>query len=307
MLLRIFVLMMICVSAVIGQNNTAKQINLLMQQIRSGATVTVDKQSILASSAYKENAQLFAKYFSDTLFSIRYEALNLNTQLSLRSNDKSLVSKSIKGILDNAITKGQLNNQIVALLKKYAQTDFSAENLNQIKNILSTQENNIGALVKVYAFAGGPAVANEISNLSSKPALSKLDKGDIKLALVRCGDENLVAQMTAKLKEQVVNDNLIYYGLPEIIYTKNKSLLSFLLNSILSDDKKCTSANSDDNQAITCAYRLIENLAPEIIDFPATINERGEIASTDLNKTLVDVREWIKKNQNTFQVNMKRY
>ncbi len=289
-----------------SQTDIVKQINTLMTQIRLGNSITIDKSKIINSSG-TEVTKALSNYFNDTIINVRYEALSLNTQIALKQKDKTNIKKSIQDNIDNCIVKGSINNQITNLLKKYSKNDFTQEELGLINNTLQSQENNIGTLAKIYAFAGQESVLYEIRALLGKQALTKNDKKDIKLALVRCGDEGLSSKMLETLKQQVVNDELIYSALSEIIYTRNKSLYDHILNAILDDSKKCSSANNDDNTPIICAYRLIEQLAPTINNFPVTINEKGEINNSDLKKTLLEVRTWILKNKNDLNINKEFY
>lgn len=289
------------------QGDLTKQIQTLMSQLRVQQPVTVDRSKITTSANYKETSEALSKYAGDTVLNVRYEALNLSSQVAARSKDKALIKKSIRNIIKNCVINNTINNQIVNLLKRHVKQDFENDELIMIQTTLESQENNIGNLAKIYAFAGGPAVLPSLNGLLAKPNLTKSDKKDLKLALTRCGDERYAAKMNETLKQQVVNDDLIYSALPDILYTKNKAMFSFLLDGILSDSKKCSSANNDDNTPMICAYRLIEQMAPEIVDFPATVNEKGEINSKDLSKTLTEVREWIKKNKQTFVVNTAIY
>lgn len=289
------------------QGDLTKQIQTLMSQLRTQQPVTVDRSKIIASANSKETTEVLSKYAGDTVLNVRYEALNLSAQIAARSKDKALIKKSIRSIIKNCEINHTINNQIVNLLKRHAKQDFESDELIMINTTLESQENNIGNLAMIYAFAGGPAVLSNLNALLAKPNLTKSDKKDLKLALTRCGDERYATKMNETLKQQVVNDDLIYSALPDILYTKNKEMFSFLLDGILSDSKKCSSANNDDNTPMVCAYRLIEQLAPQIVDFPATVNEKGEINSKDLSKTLAEVREWIKKNKQTFVVNTAIY
>jgi hypothetical protein len=290
-----------------SQSDLSKQINTLMAQLRSGQTITADRGKILSSTNYKEATETLGKYVSDTVLNVRYEALNLFAQAAARSKDKALIKRSIRHTITNAVINNSINNQIVNLLKKYTKPDFESDELQLMKSLLESQENNVGNLARVYAFATGPSALNDLNALLAKPTLGKGDKKDIKLALVRSGNETYAQKMNETLKQQVVNDELIYSALPEILYTKDKTMFAFLLNTILSDNKKCSSANNDDTTPIICAYRLIEQLAPQIINFPVTINDKGEINTKDLNKSLVEVRDWITKNKDTFQINMNTY
>jgi hypothetical protein len=94
---------------------------------------------------------------------------------------------------------------------------------------------------------------------------------------------------------------------PELVYTRNKIVFDFLLEAILRDTKDCTSANNDDTTPMTCAYRLIEQVAPYIINFPAKLDEVGELKTKDYPALLTEVRSWINANKNTYQLNQTIY
>lgn len=307
MKLNITVLLIFISTLSFSQSELTSQINLLMNQIRTGSAGNSEKAKILSNPNFKEISQSLSKFFTDSSTSVRYEALNMNSQIALKSNDKLLIKNSIQNIVRNCVMNGSINNQIASLLKKFSRSDFNSEELLLINNTLQAQQSNLGILTKIYAFAGQAAVSNDITLLLSKQNLTKSDKKDVKLALVRCGDERLTNKMYETLKQQVINDDLIYSALPDVIYTKNKLLYGHLLNGILSDDKKCSSANNDDSSPIICAYRLIEQIAPHVTNFPVTINTKGEINTKDFGKTLTDVREWISKNKDNLEIDFSHY
>lgn len=299
---KLVLLFLVTTGILFSQSEPGKQINLLMAQLRSGQAITADRGKILSSTSYREATDALGKYVSDTVLSVRFEALNLFAQVATKSKDKVLINKAIRHIVTNAVINKSINNQIVNLLKRNIKADFGNDELQLMKSLLESEENNIGNLARIYAFAAGPTALNDLRPLLAKPTLTKGDKKDIKLALVRSGDEAYAQKMNETLKQQVVNDELIYSALPEILYTKDRTMFAFLLNAIQSDNKKCSSANNDDATPIICAYRLIEQLAPQIINFPVSINDRGEINTKDLNKSLVEVRDWITKHKDSFEV-----
>jgi len=287
-----------------SQTELTKQVDQLMGQVRSGAAITVDRNKILNAPA-KESISALRKYFADTVDAVRYEALSLGTQLVLKAKEQGLARAHIHDLIAYSVIGQTINNQVAGLLKKFKPGDFSLSELSLMKEVMEARENNIGTMAKIYAFAGG--TADGLHALLAKPTLSKSDKKDIRLALVRTGDQALAQKMSQALSEQVFNDELIYSALPEILYTKNKTLYTQVLNAILSDAKKCSSANNDDNTPIICAYRLIEQVAPHITGFPVTINDKGEIDTKDISASLVLVREWIAKNKESFVINTLSY
>jgi len=289
-----------------SQTELSKQVSQLMSQVRSGSAITADRNKILNAPA-KDGVALLKRYFADTVDAVRYEALSMGTQMVLKAKEQGLTRAFIHDLVSYSVYGQTINNQIAGLLKKFRQSDFSLSELSVMKEVMEARESNIGPMAKIYAFAGGAGVTSDLHALLAKPTLSKSDKKDIKLALVRSGDQTMTQKMNQTLSEQVFNDELIYSALPEILYTKNKMLYSQVLNAILSDAKKCSSANNDDNTPIICAYRLIEQVAPHITNFPVTINDKGEIETKDLAASLVVVREWIVKNKDAFEINTTTY
>jgi hypothetical protein len=302
-----FVIHLLITAGAISQTNYGKQIDQLMIQVRAGTTLSVDRAGILAQANYKSVYPALSKYFADTTFNVRMEALAMSAQLARKTMDTSVIRQSIKDNLDNCTYKGSINTQLVGLLKKYTRSDFGQRELGLMKNKLEENGTNLGLLAKIYAFAGKESAAPALNSLLTKATLSKIDKKDIKLALIRSGDNSLADKMHEKMKEMVVDDQLIYSGLDDIIYTKNKLLYGFLLNAILKNEKKCTSANNDDNTYISCAYRLIERLAPVITNFPAKVNNTGDLVTKNPEETLSTVRAWIQKNQDSFEINSTVY
>lgn len=307
MKLRLSLLLTLHTFLVLSQPEPVKQLNVLMAQLRNGQVITADRGKILSSNNYKEMADALGKYTADTVLAVRYEALNLLVQSAQRSKDKAIIKKSIHAVIRNAVMNNTINNQVLGLLKRYSAQDFESGELQEMKSLLESQENNIGNLAKIYAFAAGPLAQNDLKGLLAKPALNKNDKKDLKLALVRSGDEGYAGKMNEILKQQVVNDELIYSALPDILYTRNKAMFSWLLNAVMSDAKKCSSANNDDPAPMICAYRLIEQLAPHLLGFPVKINDKGEIESKDLAGSLAEVRDWITKNKESFEIDRSRY
>jgi hypothetical protein len=48
-----------------------------------------------------------------------------------------------------------------------------------------------------------------------------------------------------------------------------------------------------------CGYRMMEFLAPIIIDFPYGVTASGDLNTGDYESALLITRDWLKNNQNT--------
>lgn len=200
-----------------------------------------------------------------------------------------------------------LTNSAVTKLQQFKQTDFTDSAKFYLKMGLNNATNNIGSIAKLTAFACGNTCIEELQNAVLKQNISKFDKKDIKLALLRAGETHNEQRLLQSAKEQVVNDNFVYNLVDDLIYTHNKVIFDYLLDIIMRDDKNCTSANNDNPEPMNCAYRLIEKVAPYINDFPAKVNAYNEIETTDYAALLTSVRLWITKNKNSYTLNQNNY
>ncbi|MEO6903450.1 MAG: hypothetical protein ABI315_09860 [Bacteroidia bacterium] len=200
-----------------------------------------------------------------------------------------------------------LTNNAVTKLQQFKQTDFTDSAKFYLKMGLNNATNNIGSIAKLTAFVCGNTCIEDLQNVVLKQNISKFDKKDIKLALLRAGEIHNEQRLIQSAKEQVVNDNFVYNLVDDLTYTHNKLIFDYLLEIIMREDKNCTSANNDNPEPMNCAYRLIEKIAPFINDFPAKVNAYNELETKNYIALLKSVREWITKNKNTYTLNQNNY
>jgi hypothetical protein len=93
-----------------------------------------------------------------------------------------------------------------------------------------------------------------------------------------------------------LNSYLVSYVLSDLIYTRRKAALDYCVALLYSDDELCRSPNPDYDGSIVCAYRIIELLAPVIVDFPIQVNPSIGLETDDYPKTLQSIRDWFKQN-----------
>ena len=103
--------------------------------------------------------------------------------------------------------------------------------------------------------------------------------------------------MLAQIKQQPLNDDVVYELLPDLVYTRQKDALDYLVAIIQSDEKRCQSADPEAEQNIRCGYRVLELLAPVIADFPLTLDESGDLAVSDYPQALEEARRWLTEHE----------
>jgi hypothetical protein len=209
----------------------------------------------------------------------------------------------IKGLGKNPV----LTRKAIERLQNFRRADFTEATRLNLKMVFNSVSSNKGDLAKLLAFVCGRDGIEALENEMSATNLNKQDQKDFRLALIRAGDDRLEPKLLKSAKEQVVNDRFVYTLTNDLAYTRSKPIFDYLLELIMSDEKKCTSANNDNPEAMICAYRLIEKVAPYINGFPAKVNAYNELETKDYAKLLSEVREWINKNKNNYQLNTEIY
>lgn len=253
----------------------------------------------------------FKKYINeikqDSLSSVTYDYINIIGQIALTSNNKVtkqlVVEMYCRGIYKNAF----LNSISINYLRKFKQEDFNDSAKFYLKDGLSVSPNNIGSTAKITAFACGKSCIIDLQNVLAKQGLTKFDKKDIKLALIRAEQTNSEQRLLQSAKEQVINDNFVYNLINDLTYTRNKAIFDYLLDLINRDTKTCNSADNDNPEPMICAFRLIEKVAPYLNNFPAKLNANYELDTKDYALLLSDVRIWIKGNKDTYSLNHNIY
>jgi hypothetical protein len=126
------------------------------------------------------------------------------------------------------------------------------------------------------------------------PELPVKRKWNLALALARMGDEKALNYCLEKVKKAPLDNSIVGYVFPDLLYTRQKAALDYCVEWVYSDEKHCRSANPDSPEAIPCAYRIIELLAPIIVDFPVKVDPAIGLESDNYPETLQLVRDWLK-------------
>ncbi|MDR1526052.1 MAG: hypothetical protein LBS46_00055 [Dysgonamonadaceae bacterium] len=203
---------------------------------------------------------------------------------------KAAVAFLVKG-LDEA--KSGLRGQILAYLQDFASADFDAENRSALVNHLSKPNSpHYGDLVRLAGYLN--IGREELFRQYQTPELPVKRKWNLALALARMGEKKPLNYCLEKVKKASLDNNIVGYVLPDLLYTRQKAAVGYCVELLYSDEKQCRSANPDSPEAIPCAYRIIELLAPVILDFPVKVDPAIGLESDNYPETLQLVRDWLK-------------
>ena len=122
--------------------------------------------------------------------------------------------------------------------------------------------------------------------------LNRSEKWSAYLALCRLGDAEALQYVLSRVRSLETNDEVVYEIFPDLIYTRQPLAIQLLVEALQSNEPDCQSADAENPQPQTCAYRIMELLAPVIKNIPLKIDPSGDLSVTDYRAALQSTREW---------------
>ena len=289
-------------------NNVESQIEDYMELVRTEVYSTSLGKEFFSNNAEDILVSL-DRYYNDTLAKIRYKAFYLTYKAAYKSNSKKIkedgVFRLIQGLKDE--DSGNVGS-VANWLTNFKASDFNEEAKDSLKRVLREQKSYLDRIIKIVAFVG---LSDQIeylkSNLQNGIYKSNKEVWAAHLALARLEVENEVEFCVDLVKNQTVNDDLVYELVPDLIYIRNKKAINYL-NLILQDkSKKCYSSNPENPVNIACGYRVMEFLAPIIIDFPLEVDSMGDLIADDYEEALKITRDWLSENIDDLDIDRNSY
>lgn len=201
-----------------------------------------------------------------------------------------------------------LNSQTISRnvkkLQRFNLSEFDNVAKQKLASLLQANPPHQDQLIKLAGFL---EMQTELQNILSQETISKKNKEALKLALVRIGDEVKLQNLMKNIKKIPIGDDFIYQIVPVLIYVRQKAATDYLMEIILQDSEDCTPADAETSGTVNCAYRIIEALAPVVIDFPVEVDDFGDIVTKDYEASLKKVRKWIRKNKASYELNKEIY
>ncbi len=246
------------------------------------------------SEQHHEVLTALSPYYSDTLTTVRVQAYYLTKQVGTRSQDKALrqqaVSQLTRGLQDE---DSGISGRVHSYLTNFGSGDFPSEARQLLSNLLGQQPTHLSQLLNLV---GALNMTDQIPALQSLlPGLSARDRWAAQLALARLSNPEALATVLARVKRYPVNDDLVYEALPDLVYTRQKDAIDYLVAIVQSNERNCESADPEATENIRCGYRVLELLAPVIQDFPLAVGESGDLAVDDYPQALQQARQWLEQ------------
>lgn len=179
-------------------------------------------------------------------------------------------------------------------LTQFAKSDFSKQHGDSLLALLKRKPYHYERIIKLNGFCQPEGSIKYINDkVLSDSLLTKKGVWAAKLALARMDHRESITYIEETVQQAGINDDIVDYLYPDIIYIRQPEVLRLVLNNILSDDKQCSSPNPDSEESIICAFKIIQLAGPVIRNFPLRITKYGEVDLEDYDKDLQSVRSWL--------------
>ncbi len=281
------------------------QIDKYLEEFRLTGQSNLKKENQLLLDARADLPVLLQPFFNDSLRTVRQKAYSFiyRKGLQVPASQKYLfVSTLLKGCSD---PDGSVVGQNLIWLQSFASDAFSSEAMDLFNSYLINRR--MPHRKRVIMLAGYVGAGREwMMRQLNQNDLPHAERWAVQLALARMGDEASIIACVETLRSMVLSNQLVEFVLPDIIYTRQRELLNICVEYIHSDELACISADPDNESEMLCGYRVLELLAPVIIDFPIKVSAIGSLDTDDYQKALITARNWFLNHPN-YQICTKAY
>lgn len=293
-------LLFVLLTTTVHSQSLSNQVNNYFLSIRSNKNPS--PPAALINDRKNEQTILAATtpYFKDSITEIRYAAYSLTASLGRQSTvpafRKEVVSHLIGGWRDK---DSGINGQVGSSLQQFKPDDFSPAAKDTLRALVKRIPPYTDKLAKLCGYLGmNDQIGVFQSQIQAETFKSKSDKWAMYLALCRLGDPQAISYVMTRVKKLAVSDDVVYEIFPDLVYTRQREAIDYLIEAVNSDEKNCEPANPETTGDIPCAYRVMEMIAPVIKDFPLKTDASGDLVTSDYPGALQQVRKWLKEKSN---------
>jgi hypothetical protein len=236
-------------------------------------------------------------YLNDTLPLVRSKAAALVRTVGVKSAVSSVRAQAVQHLVIAAKDKDSGNAGLaLTYLTNFKKSDFASTQQDTLYAMFKSKSAHTNKLIRLLGYVGVSQSKNDLYALSQEGSAGRADRWAALLALSRMGEEQAINDVMSRVKRTPVGDAVVYEIFPDLVYTRSREAISYLLETLNSDAKACESADPERPTRIPCAYRVMEMLAPAIEKYPLKLSESGDVVTSDYPAALAQVREWFKAN-----------
>ena len=295
----LFFLILFKITNAIGQ--TSDYVTRYFTDIRSGragdATLVMKEEKPLVI------LQSTLPYYKDTVSEVRMGAYRLTQLTGIISKEINTRTQAVQYLIQGCADNHDGNtDMVIAYLRQFKKTDFGLAAKDSLRSLFEKKSPPSPDLLKLAGYLEIRELINNIQPLT-QPGNSQSTRWAALLALSRMSDVAALEELMIRTKRLRVNDDLVYDIFPDIIYTRQKPAIQYMIEIMRSDSKDCLSADAEREVAIPCGYRIMEQLAPVIQGYPLKLDVSGDIKTKNYAEALGTVRSWFDKHPEFMVVN----
>ncbi len=266
----------------------------------SGKTDYKKEKNLIAQYSFKDLINELSPFYKDSVVTVRQKAYYFTFKKGVVSSQE-IKQKAVLKLLSGCYDKnGGVVGQLFSYLFEFSTENFNEEAKDRMDKLLV--KSKMFHFKKLAMLAGIVGTGQEaLQKKILDPDINNKTKWALSLALARQGSEKYTDYCMERVLNITVNNNFVSYIIPDLIYTRQHKAIEYCIGIIYSDKKDCYSPNPDKPENILCGYRIMELLAPVIIDFPFKTDATGTLVTDDYEKALEIARNWFTNNP-TFKI-----
>lgn len=289
------------ISTVAFGQSPEKSLHAYFVEVRAAKHPAVPQEIVNPTHAKIMLSEL-AMYRNDTLVEVRSKAYSLTKSIGSKSTQIEIRQQSVQYLVNACRDQDSGNvGSVLGYLTSFNKNDFSAGAKDSLRSIYNSSPPHLGKLIRLIGFLELNDFQPELRALAQQSNASKTDRWAAQLALARMGDAQMMQNILDRIKKLPVNDDLVYQVFPDLIYTRQLDAISYLTRVLFSDENNCETADAERPAKIPCAYRVMEQLAPVIKNYPLEVDTSGDIKTKDYVAALKKVREWFRR-QKSYEI-----
>lgn len=264
--------------------------------IRAGKTTTIPKEVLQPENARIVLGEL-TSYQHDTVSVVRSKVYmichwvgNGTKQSTLR---QTAVTRLVLGCKDEDTGNAGLALDYLTTFRK---DDFTASARDGIRNLVRNKTAHFDKVLKLAGFLELTDLKETIRPYT-KSGNAQAIRWAALVTLSRMNDTEAIGEVMRRVRKLPVNDDIVYKIFPDLVYTRHAEAIRYMVEVMQRDDKSCMTADAEREEPIPCGYRIMEQLAPVIKDYPLELDESGDVKAKDYTAALQKVRDWFIKHK----------
>ncbi len=292
---KLLTIFLILVSFQLVSQPVVQSLNGYFAEVRMGKYPTLPQEVTKPENA-KDVLIALSAYCNDSLSAIRSKAFAITRTIGVKAKQSSIRQESNQKLIQACRDKDSgIIGSVLGYLTEFKKEDFTSVAKDSLRSVFKSRPAHLHQLIKLIGFIELNDLQPDLRLISAQSDASKRDRWAAQLALARMGDKAMMQNIIERVKKQQVNDDVVYEVFPDLIYTRQMEAISYLTRVLFSDESNCLTADTEREAKIPCAYRVMEQLAPVIEDYPLKLDESGDVKTKDYVAALKKVREWFRQ------------